>query len=128
MTISLEGILTENNEEFVDEVIGVYSIILKEYSLNPNNKVLDQIRKFVRTFSLYELDLFSLRLLTEAARNPLRYRLDQGVKSNFSTIIERYCLGKESNIDDAAKLAFETFNLNVDESPERIDNIGWGID
>ena len=129
LVISLNSVLKESNEVLIKKIIAEYTDIISAYGNRKISNLYELLVRYVYDLKLYDLDLFSLGLLTEAAENPYQYRINKNQESNFSTFLDTYCknVDKHVDLDNAAQLAFETFNLKKDQNPEEIDNTGWKL-
>ena len=134
MVVSLNGVIKEGNPQIIEKIVQAYAAIVLDYGIIEKNDSIkddnlkEHLSKYIENLGLYEVDLFSLRLLTEVVENPYRYPV-QNQLSNFSSILSIYCQGRNGNsdLDDVARMAFEIFNSDIKRTSKEIDNDGWKL-
>lgn len=126
--ISLNGILREGNSNTVNTIVEKYSKIVADYSGIKSPNLNTELVGYINSLGLYEVDLFSLRLLTEVVENPYKYPV-KSTLTNFSSILNIYCQGRneDADLDNVAKMAFDIFNSNSKRTSKEINNQGWKL-
>jgi len=131
--------LGDNDSELTIELtpLVIGSFFKQESIVSDYTKILSQIthKKDIETefntklssLNLQEIDFFILRLISYSILYPDYFDNSK----SYAEHLECYCLEQlktdNTEIEQASKIAFESFNLNKTFKSEEINNSGWGL-